>query len=411
MQAVHYGPAPVERRLTLTSEGQVVAARTLTLPPGEPQAAIFDDLPANLPYVEARLEGSDALAADDRAWAAPPAPSTFRIDLVTEGNRFLQAALSLLPGAGVTAVRPADYTVAECQPGRPCPRAELTVFDAAPLPEELPPGALLVIAPPQATRLFSVTGGLDAPFLAPARADESLLRYVDLRQVQLRSAAAVPLPTWARPVVVAPGTSCPLDGVDAPCPLLFAGQAEGRRIAVMAFDLRQSDLPLRPAFPVLLANLLDYFRGPAAGGVPATLRPGEAVTLVLPPGAENPAVTLPGGQRVPVREGADAVPFDRTELPGLYTLEYEGAAGRVRQQFAVNLFDPRESDLAPVNSLPLIGLRRGAAGETPSGRQEWWRPLAALALAVLLLEWLVAHRSDLLRLRHALVVRSAPGRR
>jgi hypothetical protein len=58
--------------------------------------------------------------------------------------------------------------------------------------------------------------------------------------------------------------------------LIFRGEVEGRRIAVLAFDLRHSDLPLQVAFPLLWANLIDWLAPGAGSAVPAQALPGEA---------------------------------------------------------------------------------------------------------------------------------------
>ncbi len=41
-------------------------------------------------------------------------------------------------------------------------------------------------------------------------------------------------------------------------PLIVARERPGLRIAALAFDPRRSDLPMRPAFPLLVANALAW---------------------------------------------------------------------------------------------------------------------------------------------------------
>jgi hypothetical protein len=64
----------------------------------------------------------------------------------------------------------------------------------------------------------------------------------------------------------------------------------------------------------------------------------------------------------------------------------------VRQQFAVNLFDSRESDLVPVEKLSLGYEQVSGTRSAPSQRRELWRALVLAALAVLFLEWYVYNR-------------------
>ncbi|HEY63023.1 MAG TPA: VWA domain-containing protein [Caldilineae bacterium] len=409
VQVTNFGTTSIERRLSLYADGHLVAARTLSLPPERPLPLTFDDISADVSVVEARLEGEDALALDDVAWAVPPARRTLQVDLVGPGNRFLETALSLLPGLEVAAIQPRDYLSDGCPSAdETCRRADITIFDNTTPEGELPPGAMLFIAPPRATSIFSVTGQLEGPVPIPAQADEPLLRYVDLRGVQIQQAFRIPLPEWARAVVVADVST---DRCEAPCPLLFVGEVEGRRVAVLTFDLRKSDLPLRVAFPILIANLMDFLSAGAGGAdIPTWVRPGQPVTFHAPPEAEAILITRPDGttERVEIEDGR-AVYSDTTWL-GIYEVAWVpsgmavGQGERLLGRFAVNLFDPQESALAPKSSLPVQGTARTDIGEAGHrGRREWWRPLAWGALALLMAEWLYAHRGALSRLRGTIV--------
>ncbi|NOZ28849.1 MAG: VWA domain-containing protein [Chloroflexi bacterium] len=399
VQVRNFGSAPVERRLLLYADGELIAARTLALPPGEPRAMAFDEVPGDARVVEARLEGEDFLALDDVAWAVPSARRSLRVELVSPGNRFLETALSLMPGLEVTSVRPEDYGGEVCpDEDAECPTPDLTIFDGVAVDDPLPAGALWFLAPVRATSLFSVTGRIPQPVPAAAHGDEPLLRYVDLRGVHVMEAAQIPLPDWARAVVIAEGFAgtCGL-----PCPLLLVGEVDGRRVAVLAFDLRKSDLPLRVAFPILVANLIDYLSaGEGMGGPLEGARPGRPVTIPVPPEAEAVLVTLPDGsvERVDVRAGRAV--FDGTTQLGVYEVAWVDGGEHPLGRFAVNLFDAAESAIAPANKLAVQGtVEMGGAGESPRGRREWWRALAWAGLALLLAEWLYAHRGHVARLR------------
>ncbi len=93
----------------------------------------------------------------------------------------------------------------------------------------------------------------------------------------------------------------------------------------------------------------------------------------------------------------------KTDTTGLYHARW-GADGGLA--FAVNQFDPRESDLAPRGLVPegvppaqadaykiKIGYSpvAGTRSQKPS-RKDWWKPLAGLALGVVLLEWYIDNR-------------------
>ena len=62
------------------------------------------------------------------------------------------------------------------------------------------------------------------------------------------------------------------------------------------------------------------------------------------------------------------------------------------QQFAVNLFDSRESDLAPADKLDLGNEEVAAKPSKQAARQELWKWLLLGAIGVLIFEWYIYNR-------------------
>lgn len=403
----NYDEQAIQRRLTLYAhaapfhpeDGVLVAARDLMLPAGEAVALTLPDLPAGTVAVEARLQGEDVLAADDRAWAVAPLFNGAQIQIVGPGNRFLELALALLPGVEVTTLSLADYeaTWHDIENTElPAPDAAwLTIFDAV-LPEQghYPPGALFFVGPLHSTDFFSVTGAVETTAVRPATVADPLLAYVDVRDVIVQEAARIPLPDWGRPVIIGDDGG-EGDGKQT-TPLLIVGEEDGRRLAVLAFDLRRSDLPLRTAFPLLLSNVVGALAPGATGPLPVTLTPGQPLEIPLPPQAEAAVVVQPNGAATRLPAGEARPLFSETTESGVYEIEWETAGetyplGRL----AVSLFNPLESDVTPRTALVVTGGgEQEFTAERPE-RQPWWRPLAWTALVVLGIEWLVQYRSNL----------------
>ena len=396
VRVANFSRQETARRLTIYADARLIAVRDLTIPGGDSVALTFPDLPPETNTLEARLEGQDYLPLDDQAQAVAPRVSGAQIQIVGPGNRFLETALSLLPDVEVTTISLEDYETTQDDQS-PSPQTNwLTIFDTV-LPEEdhYPPGALLFVGPLRSTEFFSVTGEVESPIPRPASASEPLLHYVDLQQVVVQRAARLPLPAWGRPVIVAAGGA---DG-EATTPLLVAGETEEHRLAVLAFDLRQSDLPLQVAFPLLLANLVDFLAPGASGALPETIAPGRPLAIPLSPQIESASVTRPDGtsERLSV-SGGEAL-FSDTDAPGVYEVVGETEGERwLLGRFAVNGFSPLESDIAPRERLELAGTESQAIAADRPARQEWWRPLAWIGLALLVAEWLVQYRGALARL-------------
>jgi Ca-activated chloride channel family protein len=215
--------------------------------------------------------------------------------------------------------------------------------------------------------------------------------------VNVLEAVRMPLPSWARPLVMG-------DVAGESAPLLFAGDVDGRRVAVLAFDLHRSDLPLQVAFPLLLANLTGWLAPGSGSDLPAQVSPAAAVTLSLPPEVESATVTRPDGTTARLLPESGRVVFADTSQLGVYLVTWGGAdqdeeSATAQASFAVNLFSPQESDVRPAETLPLLGLGEEEGALRPQqARREWWRPLALVALLLLTAEWLVYQRAALVRL-------------
>ncbi|NJL33464.1 MAG: hypothetical protein HC893_05930 [Chloroflexaceae bacterium] len=94
--------------------------------------------------------------------------------------------------------------------------------------------------------------------------------------------------------------------------------------------------------------------------------------------------------------------FFEPEQLGVYTLEeYRDDELEARLRYTVNLFAPEESRIVPQDALAVAqtgGIQSAITPRDQEGRQEFWRWLAAVALLVLLIEWLVYQRSGLVAL-------------
>lgn len=388
-QATNYGPGTIRRRMDIYLDGKLANAYNIELgASGSPTAnrSVTIEVPAVVQVAEARLaaDPQDVLTLDDQGWAVSNIGEGTRIRLVTPGNRFISVALGLLSGVNVQQLPAATSTFTETAAQVP-----MTVLDSV-VPAALPPGNLLFIAPPRSTEFFSVTGELSFPGVRPTAGDEPLLRNISLAEVSIFKAVRIVPGAWARVVVNSESG-----------PLVIAGERDGRRIVVITFALQNSDLPLTVAFPLLMSNIVSYL-APGFGADTAQIGPGQTIALPIDTRVSRVQVTLPNGRQIQPEIRNAQVLFADTELLGAYTIEqFSGDTLVSRRRYAVNLLNERESQIAPQANLSIAqvsGLQQAVTREQ-AGRQEFWRWLAAAALVVLVIEWLVYQRTSLQSLR------------
>ncbi|MFQ5401535.1 MAG: VWA domain-containing protein [Anaerolineae bacterium] len=376
----NYGAVDQEALLSISLDGTLFDSRRLAIPAGGSASATWD-LPESTAVIEARLSNleADILPLDNTAWAVHEGGVSNRVLLITEGNLFLEQVFSVLPGVEAFKAHPGSGLLEE--------PFDLLIFDGVSLPSPLPAADMLIINPqPDGTaatapdQLFSVTGAFTNT--VTVRLDDSpLLQFVEWRNVHIRQAQAVTSP-WAQPLVTAEGG-----------PLILAGERGGHRFVIITFDLRQSDLPLQIAFPVLVANITSWLSPGRAFDAPTGLQPGDSVSIT--PGAATIVVTVqkPDGRLWTADVSKDALLFTETDQLGVYHVILRDSSGeQPTGSFAVNLFDPGESQVAPANSIKAGERSVDTAAGEDIGQRELWPWLIAAAFAVLLVEWWVHHR-------------------
>jgi len=366
LRAINTGAAAAEVRVEFRADGALFDVRTLTIPAQGSANITLDDLPYNLTLLEARLDADDPLPLDDIAWAARSAAGSRRVLLVSPGNLFLERALGMLPGVELNRLAP----------GQPLPADpyDLIVFDGA--PAELPAGNVWLIgAPPGASAVLTDTA------ITRVAVQDPLLRYVDWSSVHILRAWQVEPPAGARVLVEAAGH-----------PLLYVAERPGGRLAVLTFDLHDSDLPLQIAFPILVANLTGWLLPPGGVGETAA-RPGAPVTIQPAPEADRVAVTTPAGQPFTLPVGENIPVFAETNRLGVYQITQIDADNNPLRTdyFTVNLFDAAESDIAPRESVWIGQTEVRTTPPERAGQLEIWPWLAAAALGVLAGEWWAFH--------------------
>jgi hypothetical protein len=294
--------------------------------------------------------------------------------LVSTGNPFLEKVLTLLPNVDLYRIPAQRYLAVEAD------RFDIIVFDDY-LPPLLPRGNLLVVNPPDRGP-FRTNGELRRPRVAIWDREDPILAFVDIRDMSINRAARLEPIRWARPLITT------AEGV----PLMASGQDGDRRVVILPFDLRQSNLPLLSAFPILMSNVVNYLSPPGVVQTPE-IRTGAPQSLLPMPQVERVRVVAPDDRTGDFRSGQGPVTYAATDVPGLYRVQQfvQGGQQTVDDDlFAANLANPDESDIRP----RLSGLHNPGpldAGVT-SLQKELWGVLAALLLPLLLLEWFWFHR-------------------
>jgi hypothetical protein len=376
LELTNAAAVPEDVELQLLGDGALVDLTKLRLQPGQSLARFYPQLSGASRTLEAKIglvDGShDDLPADDHAYALLPERRRAKVLVVTEGNTYLEAALLLDEYLDVTDVAPAGYAAALGKA-----TWDAVVFDRV-TPAEMPKAAALYLDPRGPGSPVKVTDELKQPGFDKIDRKHPAVRFLALDDVNV----AVGHKLVAEPTDKVLGAS---DG--GASPLLVAGTRGGYRFIAMGFDVRDSDLPLRTAWPLFVINCINWFTDEDAQYL-SSFRTGDVWRIPVAGGVAQATVKMPDGsaQSVPVHEG-------RAVLLGQQAGFYELTAGEQHTMFAANLLDASETAIAPKDAPVVDGKAAGElAGFHVGVRREIWIYLLLVAALLTALEWATYHR-------------------
>lgn len=343
------------------------------------------DLPtAAVIRVEQKQVAGDMLAADDKAAIVLPPPKPLSVMMVTGGNPYLEDLLKSLNLKDPVLMAPADYETKQ-------PRDfDVIVFDHY-SPQTLPPSGNFIyfgcIAPNlklKQVKQDDVPVVLEHMTVLDWNREHPILRHLVLDKIY--AAEAIKLEP-------APESEVLIDGVNGPMLVLHR---EGRSIhLVCAFDVVQSNWPLRPSFPMFGYSAMQFMALGAAMDARQALEPGASPRIpranLQRVGGDLKKITLNGpvgSRELTIPESGDFA------LPPLESVGVYRMTPTIPQfeRLAVNLLDSNESNLVPADRAPgNIGEALTVAGGQ-SRTELWWWLVACGALPLLLVEWWVYTR-------------------
>ena len=335
--------------------------------------------------LEQMTKEGDVLTQDDAAMVVVPPPKMLAVALVTDGNYFLERALSSL-----NLNKPATLTPPEWEQKRPGD-FDVVMFDRY-VPRYMPTSGNFVwfgVLPSDLQLKQTKDTQQRALYMNDVevldwKRDHPILRHLALSKLFVAEAMQLDVPLQSD--ILIEGTAG----------ALVVLHREGRSThLVIGFDVLQSNWPLRVSFPIFLHNSLQYIAFGSDLSVREAFQPGATPKIPRPDlekvvaGAKDIRLITPIGSRtIPLPATGDFAlpPLDKV---GLYRLD---PIVPQHERLAVNLLDDIESNIEPIQAPP------GDIGQVVAGNagrsqlQLWWWILACLGIPLLMIEWWVYTR-------------------
>ncbi|HQY29936.1 MAG TPA: VWA domain-containing protein [Thermomicrobiales bacterium] len=386
VRLVNFADTPATTTVTISADQREISTIDISLEPGASRT-ITQRLPVGTIRAAASLGTSDAQPLDDQAsiTLAGDGAGGLRIALVSDAPTAIQRGLNALPGAIVTV-----YTLNQFLATTPLPQLDLVVFEGA-VPDNvagLPKLPMLVINPGASFAPVLTTMATPQPIRIVAQSP--VLSGVDLAGVTFGQTPAYQLASTDIEIVGA------ADG-----PLLYQStSANGQPELVLPFDIAQSNISQRVAFPILVSNLVSTL---VARSIPAALAVGDPLVATLRSATDSVTIIDPamGSHDFPLAQLAPVgtthqLTFTNTGKPGLYQLQEMDATGTLltTSYISVNAGQMQESAIKP-NPLLKQGLISGDATSATTGAAEatdLWPLILMAVLGLLALDWLLTIR-------------------
>ena len=394
--------------------------RPYTLAPGEKKSEIFSNFTFEGGELKAVLDVTDALPTDNVAYATLPKRELISVLLVTNENPFLQKVLSVDEKLNLSIMTPAEYESGTKD-------AQVVVFDRF-SPTTLGDGNYMFIYPPKANEdetnpvaTWNIGEALETPIITDWERTHPILRHVHLENVLIGEAYEVTPPSTAQ--ILARSFESPV---------LFVDVTPKRKIVFAAINILESDLPLRIAFPVIIANTIQWFQQ-SEGIQEYHLHTGEVLRYKVDSQtnsdaqinqeadtpSENPQKILkvngPGEKSWDVTVENDEILFDQTLHVGFYELTFsdkpaadnEGEtavnnedestndneeADDQKQVWAVNLASETESNIGIAEGIEDLLAESDVLGSGSFFRYPPWIYLVFLAVILTVVEWFLYQR-------------------
>lgn len=347
-------------------------------------AATFSVEAPDASIITVSIEREDALGSDNEASVALPAPQGVRIVAVAPGGTLdpsIREGLRAIEPRSLRVISPSAYSASAGSIGD----ADVLVFDRV-RPETVPtlPSLSFASAPPiPGLTLTPAEAASITPVVTWLRT-HPVMRGVTLDRVEIARPFAMGLPSGAESGYQATALAHGLAG-----PLIAMVERGALRHIVVGFDVAPTDWWIDVSFPLFLINAVEHLAGwsSASGGSSHTTS--DSIAVRARAGATRIVASRLGGtdREVVLESPAEAgqiVPlgvFPEAGVRRVTGVEARDAA------IAVNMVEPRESELRTSDEVGAEGAPLAVGGARPATPREIWPWFVLGAFILMTAEW------------------------
>lgn len=366
IRVTNHSDQTLNREINLYGKEKLLDIQQVTLAPGETKVIYFEKVQPDGVILRAEFQESDDLEGDNSIFCVIEEHNISRILLVTQSNLFLEKALLNL--AGIEVYRTGDITQIPSDENS----FDLYILDGITcLESDLPEQGNLLLINSSVDGITREKEHLSNRILTFSEGE--LTGYIAKKEFGVNAASAYELPAWGNQFITSGDSTTG-----------YFGEHDGRRIAVMGFDLHQTDLGLQAPFPVLISNMMEYLleRGLVSQDY---FLAGDQVLLNGSSRGENLEIRKPDGTADTMEPSSVSTIYTGADDLGVYEVSQRIDGQEIAQHFAVNFPVTSESSVESVHSV----IADNQEEILIEGAVDLKRYILLLLIGLLLVEWYV----------------------
>ena len=391
----NYGDGGVEVTASLYMDQRLIDAVRTTIEAQKDKGVRFSlkNISVESGTFRVELDRADQLMIDNQAYATLRPGRSINVLLVTPGNTALEKALSTTAIRNMANIRfesPARLTGELGQNSAiRYDELDLVIFDQC-KPSEMPPTNTLFVgeAPPSKEWKFSESTG---PIqLIDVDRSHPMTSFLEIGNIRIVEGRSITVPEAGQVLIRADNG-----------PVFAVAPRGPYQDAVLGFDIvrrandavsMNTDWGIKRSFPVFIFGCVEHLSGGSTQSAASNTLPGQPMGINLSSRTERFSVVNPVGKSVDVeRNESGSIVWTDTESLGVYRV-LRSDDQQTLDSFAVNLFSPRESNLAVRADINIGDEKLTASLSQTRGRNEYWRWILLIGLGLLVGEWIIFNR-------------------
>lgn len=303
---------------------ELLKVETVELAKGESKTLNYELESADSSYLKGELSKKDLIAGDNIYYDVISNNKTQKVLLVTEKNVFLEKSFNNIENIDLYKTNDVSNMTDEAY--------DLYVFDNV-MPEIMPKSGNVLFINPTSNEFFNVEGKEELGQATGVY--EELSQYTKDIKFTLSSYKNIELPYFGKAFLQVDENT-----------VGFLGEANGRSIGALGFDIHNSDFALKKEFPILIYELGEKL---IKSGIlyKNNYKAGEEILIKGTPIGKNLKVKAPNKNYTGVAQGAR---YDSIYGLGIYKVQEELAGDEKNEEiFSINFPSDEESNLSEDN--------------------------------------------------------------